>query len=267
MASEESELIREVSTQTTTRKKKPKAGLSKAKVSDKRKGQAKKVKIKGEPRNTKETKEATTTKKKKKTKKTLHWIENDDLALLDVANSATTKDPLHVRFKVRGNPLPLRRHRTSRGFMYNPSAPSQASFLNATLCILNSAVPHEWRNVNNTTSLPVFAADKALVVSILFRMKRPNTHFIGGKPGPGRMRETAPSETSQTRTDVDNLAKFVLDSLNGILYDDDRQVCSLHVTKLLDNDGDCKGSTEISCRVLEDCDLPALIGNTFGQPQ
>ena len=32
--------------------------------------------------------------------------------------------------------------------------------------------------------------------------------------------------------DVDNLAKSVLDGLNGIAYDDDRQVYSLHVLKL-----------------------------------
>jgi Holliday junction resolvase RusA-like endonuclease len=34
-----------------------------------------------------------------------------------------------------------------------------------------------------------------------------------------------------TRPDSDNLAKGLLDSLNGLLYLDDGQVCDLHVTK------------------------------------
>jgi Holliday junction resolvase RusA-like endonuclease len=65
---------------------------------------------------------------------------------------------------------------------------------------------------------------------------------------------------------VDNLAKFVLDSLNGLLYDDDRQVCSLHATRLLDNDGLCLGSTEVCVRAVGDADLPRLLNGSFHPP-
>lgn len=34
------------------------------------------------------------------------------------------------------------------------------------------------------------------------------------------------------KPDTDNIAKIILDSLNGIAYDDDRQVCRLTVNKL-----------------------------------
>lgn len=34
------------------------------------------------------------------------------------------------------------------------------------------------------------------------------------------------------KSDCDNLAKIVLDSVNGIAYDDDRQVCELYVKKI-----------------------------------
>lgn len=77
------------------------------------------------------------------------------------------------------------------------------------------------------------------------------------------MKKNAPSQTSVVRTDVDNLAKFVLDSLNGVVYEDDRQVSSLHVTKFLDNHDECLGSTEVSIHILEDEDLPKLLEKTF----
>ena len=47
------------------------------------------------------------------------------------------------------------------------------------------------------------------------------------------------------RPDIDNLAKFVLDALNGLLYTDDRQVVKLLVYKLLDNQGECEGRTVV----------------------
>ena len=78
------------------------------------------------------------------------------------------------------------------------------------------------------------------------------------------MRENAPPQTSQTRTDVDNLTKFVLDSMNELLYEDDRQILSLHVTKVLDNEGLCEGSTEVYVRSINEKDVDILIHNSSG---
>lgn len=41
---------------------------------------------------------------------------------------------------------------------------------------------------------------------------------------------------SRRRCDVDNLAKQVLDGLNGVAWDDDCQVDDLHVTRRLDRE-------------------------------
>jgi Endodeoxyribonuclease RusA len=203
--------------------------------------------------------------KKKRNENEVHWRLDSDMATFvgESSNHDTRKEATLVRFTVRGNPLPLRRHRTARGIMYNPSAKYQASFRNVTLQSLNS-IPHALSkdDLTNTTFLPLFLSEQPLIVSILFRMKRPKSHFIGGKPGWGRLRGNAPLQTSVVRTDVDNLAKFVLDSMNGILYEDDRQVCSLHITKVLDNEDQCLGSTSIWCRqfTLSDVDnLPGII--------
>jgi crossover junction endodeoxyribonuclease RusA len=41
---------------------------------------------------------------------------------------------------------------------------------------------------------------------------------------------------TRRRTDLDNLAKTILDALNGLAYKDDSQVCALAVRKLYDPD-------------------------------
>ena len=62
------------------------------------------------------------------------------------------------------------------------------------------------------------------------------------------------------RTDVDNLAKFILDSLNGMVYADDKQVASIHATKYYDNEGLCLGSTLVFIKNLKESDLDDLLG-------
>ncbi|KAL7580001.1 hypothetical protein ACA910_004991 [Epithemia clementina (nom. ined.)] len=181
-----------------------------------------------------------------------------------------------VRFKIRGNPLPLRRHRTSGGFMYNPSANAQDCFRkiaqtfifqsnNQTiLCTANNnnsdnnktkitlpklSSPLFPATISNDTRATTTTTTGALAMTIVFRTKRPLNHFVSNTRGRS-LKASAPSAWSLTRTDVDNLAKFVLDSLNELLYEDDHQICSLCVTKVLDNQDQCLGSTEVSISVV-----------------
>ncbi|CAB9499013.1 expressed unknown protein [Seminavis robusta] len=115
-----------------------------------------------------ESKETTSKKRKKKKKaEVMHWSVDSDVATLHL------DEPRNVHFVVHGNPLPLRRHRTARGFMYNPSAKSQESFRNVTLHILNTTM--DVPTANPTT--PLFPAETPVIMSILFRMKRPKSHF------------------------------------------------------------------------------------------
>jgi Holliday junction resolvase RusA-like endonuclease len=213
------------------------------------------------PKVTKKGKKATS-KKRKKDVAPKHWLlDTDDFIFHGKSSPEKGSDSSNVllRFTVRGNPLPLRRHRTSRGFVYNPSAPAQASFRQ----IVQSVVFPDLDPDDDNELQPVFAEEYTLAMTIVFRTKRPMHHFIGSKPAAGRLKESAPTQTAPTRSDVDNLAKFVLDSLNGLLYEDDRQISSLHVTKLLDNEEDCRGSTEVCLRVLADDKVSTLLNNTF----
>jgi Endodeoxyribonuclease RusA len=192
-----------------------------------------------------------------------------------------------VRFTVRGAPRPLVRHRVSTFRMYNPSAKAQKSFQHAVKALLSNAVVVRENpaacidgdivdTAPNQADTPaaigaggtVLFPTESLAVSIAFRMRRPLHHFRANRRGPAagglfQLKASAPPQTFVTRSDVDNLAKFVLDSFNGLLYDDDRQVCSLHATKILDNDGLCLGSTEVCVRVVGDDDLPQLLDKSF----
>ena len=44
-----------------------------------------------------------------------------------------------------------------------------------------------------------------------------------------------------TSPDIDNLAKFVLDGMNQLVYEDDKQVVKLVVYKLFDSEHGCNG--------------------------
>lgn len=185
-----------------------------------------------------------------------HWrLDTDDIVLLmSDPSPAQTVNATFVRFTVRGKPLPLQRHRSSRGFTYNPSAPAQTCF---------RKIVSDMLFIDEEIEPPLFAPHQSLAVSIAFRLRRPRSHFVGGRPGPGRLKPSAPKQVSSLRGDVDNLAKFVLDSLNFLLYEDDQQVQSLHVTKFLDNEDECLGATDVCIRVLEDEHLPKLLNSSF----
>lgn len=49
------------------------------------------------------------------------------------------------------------------------------------------------------------------------------------------------------RPDVDNIAKCVLDALNGIAYGDDKQIAELHIKKIFTDNGP---KVTVSCRAV-----------------
>lgn len=142
--------------------------------------------------------------------------------------------------------------------MYNPSAKAQVSFQESIRTSLKlSSLPvyadsHADYDKNDTAEtstksttslssslipLTHFGPDQAIRLHAMFYLARPKHHFRSSIPGIGRIKPTAPSRV-QRQVDIDNLAKFVLDSLNGVLYADDHQVVSLHCTKCYDDDFD-----------------------------
>jgi len=71
---------------------------------------------------------------------------------------------------------------------------------------------------------------------LTFVFSRPKAHYRTGRYA-DEMRSDAP-EWHTHKPDIENCAKAVLDALTGIVYRDDSQVCSLHITKRYHSAGD-----------------------------
>ncbi|GFH58341.1 hypothetical protein CTEN210_14817 [Chaetoceros tenuissimus] len=264
----------EVTSTATTKKKKKKSSKKrkrKSKVSSNTESKARvsdmkaKAKRKARKKSSKKKRKSKTTGKKYKVDDKIYFFRNetDIIAFTSASNDVESTEFSMVRFKVRGNPVPLARHRTSRGFVFNPSAKKQQQFCSVVLDMLpdhcfegNDDEPKITKSVDHIK--PVFG-EQLISVRIISRMKRPLKHFVGGIAGPGRLRTCSKASNLQlTRSDVDNFAKFVLDSLNGVLYQDDKQVASLQITKVYDDEEPYIGSTDVIVETMTEENLNDL---------
>lgn len=67
-------------------------------------------------------------------------------------------------------------------------------------------------------------------LDLRFSFPRPKSHYGTGKNS-SQLKGSAPVEHAQ-RPDIDNLVKAAMDAMNGVLYDDDKQVVSLSASKV-----------------------------------
>lgn len=135
--------------------------------------------------------------------------------------------------EITGNPKALPRMRYFRNGFYNPARNTMQQFRTA----IRQSLPITMHGA-------IFGRNVPVTLTIKFYLKRPNKDFVGGQRGAGRLRSGLPLAAPIT-PDIDNLAKLVLDSCNGLLYHDDRQVVKLAALKLRDNKGDCLGRTVV----------------------
>lgn len=82
----------------------------------------------------------------------------------------------------------------------------------------------------------------ALRVRMVFALSRPSSHFGRGR-NQGKLRGRAPAFPMHQRSDVDNLAKGILDAMSGLVFEDDRQVCTLEVEKRYLATGEVPGTS------------------------
>jgi len=116
---------------------------------------------------------------------------------------------------VPGEPKPLQRPRFSRGRVFDPSCADKRAWF--------AHVAH---------TMPGEQLAGPLRVDLVFRMKRPKTHFSAKRHPNGRqkLKPNAPTQVMK-RVDCDNQIKFVLDALNEHLYADDSQVQDIRAQK------------------------------------
>lgn len=116
---------------------------------------------------------------------------------------------LHVPYR----PEPQQRHRHARnGRTYDPCSGSKANFLE--LC----------RRMANPPDAASF--ERPLQCAMTLTFARPKSHLTSK----GALRKGVPDRHIY-KPDTDNLAKFVMDALNGVYYKDDSQVYQLTVLK------------------------------------
>jgi len=109
-----------------------------------------------------------------------------------------------IEFKVQGKPQPKQRPRFSNGHVYTPSKTKS----------YESIVGWKCREVYKRPPI-----DKPVTVSLEINLALPKR--TKDKVGDWCMKNT----------DIDNVGKVILDSLNGIAYLDDKQLVELNVTK------------------------------------
>jgi len=126
-----------------------------------------------------------------------------------------------LKFRVDYKPTPLKRPRLTRiggkPVIYDASKKEKKDWL---------------------TLAQIFKPDEPfsgpLRIFLEFYFPRPKNHFRTGKYS-GELKPTAP-HIHTNMPDVDNLSKFILDAMNEVFYEDDRQVVELNSHKEYSNE-------------------------------
>tara|TARA_Y100000310_G_C20361550_1_gene659206 strand:- start:20 stop:448 length:429 start_codon:yes stop_codon:yes gene_type:complete len=123
---------------------------------------------------------------------------------------------MNVRLIVKGEPKAQKRHRSGyrngKSYTYDPSSTDKADFL---VLMHNSA--------------PKSPLQGPIGLTCEFYCTRPKAHFRTGKHST-QLKPSAPL-WCQTRPDIDNYLKFILDAGNTVLFDDDSQIVKVQMSK------------------------------------
>ncbi len=126
---------------------------------------------------------------------------------------------MKIQFAIPGPPKHQQRHRSSsRGkfvHQYDPSAKDKVHFL-----------------LQARKHAPKSPQYGVIYLTVWFCMPRPKDHYRTGKFA-GILKDSAPLWHTK-RPDIDNLQKFLFDSLNGVFWKDDSQICSVIAQKRYD---------------------------------
>ena len=119
-----------------------------------------------------------------------------------------------IKFLVKTRPKPQQRHRSRGGrFQYDPSAKDKKDFL-----------------LQCKQFAPKIPTLRNIEMELTFCYKRPKNHFRS-KNKILILKEDSPLYKG-SKADIDNLAKFYIDSMNGVFYKDDAQIVSLSANKV-----------------------------------
>ena len=125
-----------------------------------------------------------------------------------------------ITLTIPGIPIAKKRHRMANGRSYSPQTEEERAV--------------QWEIKRQLG--PGFELLKGpLLISVNSFFPRPKGHYGTGRNAE-KLKPSAPGPELIT-LDCDNIAKFYLDCMNGIVFRDDRQVVSLRVSKQYGTDG------------------------------
>lgn len=125
----------------------------------------------------------------------------------------------------KGSSRPMLNRKTGKAFTF--AGGSKAA--EVKLGTWDGAVRAAAAAVVGKVSAPPFVG-VPLYVAITFRIARPGGHWGTGKRA-GQLKPSAPSRPAG-KPDIDKLARSTLDSLTGIVFDDDSRIVGLDLIKV-----------------------------------
>ena len=159
---------------------------------------------------------------------TFFWIDESDIFQCS---------RIRISFTIQGAPVALSRPRIRFGYrlfggrvgfgrpLYNPSQRKLTLFRQVLVSMITSTP--------SNFLLPLMEPSVPLEAVITFRIRRPNSHFVNSKRNRG-LRTTAPRTYVVGKLDLDNLVKFTLDAIGGVIYVTDGQICYISCRKVWD---------------------------------
>lgn len=133
-------------------------------------------------------------------------------------------------------PAPRYHHTGGRTFIYNAAEHQQSQLRRNLRAVLGME-----------DGVLFFPSGTNLVVEFIeFLMPRPQYHFLAHR---SRCFDNLKQQFKQsmpvgTKPDIDNLEKFLFDSLEGVIFDDDKCIVQInHASKFYDGTGECRGCT------------------------
>jgi hypothetical protein len=109
--------------------------------------------------------------------------------------------------------------------LYNPSQPKLTLFCQVLVSMIASSHP--------PFVLPLMEPSVPLGAVIIFCIRWPNSHFVHSKRNRG-LRTNTPRTYVVGKQDLDNLVKFALDAIGGVIYVTDSQICHISCRKVWD---------------------------------
>ena len=112
-----------------------------------------------------------------------------------------------VKLTIFGRPQAKKRHRmTKTGHSYNPQSEMEAAI--------------RWEMRQQLTDYKPFSGPCRLTIEATFL--RPKSHFGSGRNA-GRLKVYAPRHHT-VKPDCDNITKIYADCMNGLVFEDDKQI-------------------------------------------